>query len=99
MAGPGFGGIDSQVSQFAVTLRDVFQQILWYNDSLAAWAGQTGPVAALKSTYGLSDADANTIVATLGNLADLAAKYQGGSGGQQLPVNYMANSRSMWGGQ
>jgi hypothetical protein len=81
------------VSNSVTNLRDNFQTILFQNAYLTSEGGATF----LENTIGLSAADAATFVASLGNLAALAAIYQGGAPGAAL--NYQANSEPLWGGQ
>jgi hypothetical protein len=70
----------------------LMQGILNYNNWLSAAGGAT-----FLEGLGFSDADASTIVSTIGNLATLADIYQGTTG-QNGTFNYMANTETLWGG-
>lgn len=83
-----------QISNAVVNLRDNFQTIQNLNAYLSAQGGAAFLEAA---PFSLSTTDANTVVSTLGNLAALAAIYNGGAPGNAL--NYNANSELLWGGQ
>lgn len=91
---PNLGIINQSAGVMATALRDLFAGIINFND----WLNSFGGAAELESQLQMSTADAQVLVATFGNLANLAAIYQGT---QNLPVsfNYMANSELLWGGQ
>jgi hypothetical protein len=86
--------VNQQVGALTVALRNDFAAIVNMNASLTA---QPGGAHAFLVTLGFLSADADVIIATLGNLAALAAIYQGGTPGGTL--NYMTNSNALWGGQ
>jgi hypothetical protein len=89
--------INNIVSGLALSLRNNFQNIVNVNSWLLS-VGAGNPVAVLEAApFSFSAPDAAVIVSALGNMADLAAKYQGGSGGTALPFNYMANTEPLWG--
>ena len=90
---PNPGNFQQQISQAVVNLRNDFQTIANLNSYITAQGGATF----LTSIIGLSSADASTVVATLGNLAALAATYEGGTPGAAL--DYRSNSEPLWGGQ
>lgn len=85
------------VSQTVTALRNNFQAILWANDYVTSMGGATFLEAAAPNGMGMASGDASAWVAALGNLAALAAVYQGGTPGAAF--SYMTNSQPLWGGQ
>jgi hypothetical protein len=81
------------LTQHVVALRNDFTNII--NDS--GYLTAMGGAAFLQDTYGISQTDAEMIVATLTNLGNLAGVYQGGAPIGQL--NFEDNSQQLWGGQ
>jgi hypothetical protein len=97
-AQPSQASVNQQVSAMVLAVRNDFQNIINFNAGLAANATEMNLTqAAYLESLGFTPADAASIVSTIGNHADLAAKYQGGSGGIALPFNYMANGQACWG--
>jgi hypothetical protein len=86
------GQINAQVTAMCLALRNDFQNVLNFSGWLAAIGG-----AAFLESIGFTAADAAVVVSTVGNLAALAAVYQGGAPGAAL--NYSANGEILWGGQ
>lgn len=92
---PTIQSINQQAGQFAVNLRDDLARITNFNAWLAAIGGVPGLVS-----IGFTQADAQVVVSTYGNLAALAALYQGQAQNTvALPFNFQANSNLLWGGQ
>jgi hypothetical protein len=94
---PNPGNYLAQISTNVVGLRNNFAAIvnqLAYIDSMG---GATFLEAAYPAGMGLAAGDAAVVLSTLGNLAALAAVYNGGAPGAAL--NYSANSQPLWGGQ
>lgn len=94
---PNPGLFLGQISTAVVNLRNNFATITNLNAYITAMGGATFLTAAAPNGIGLSVGDANTVVSTLGNLAALAAVYNGGQPGAAL--NYAANSEPLWSGQ
>ncbi len=90
---PNPGLFLASLTSIAVNIRNDFQTVI----NLNAYITSEGGAAFLENTIGMSATDAATAIATLGNLAALAAIYQGGAPGAAL--NYQANSEPLWGGQ
>lgn len=91
---PSVAQVNQTAGSLAVQLRNLFEQINDFN----AWVTAFGGAAALESQLQFTAADAQTIVSTMGNLAQLAGIYQG-TGTQADAFGYEANSQSLWGGQ
>lgn len=92
---PTIQSINQQAGQFAVNLRNDFQQIVNFNKWITAIGGVSGLVA-----VGFAQTDAQVIVSTYANLAALAAIYQGQTQNVEiLPFNFADNSNLLWGGQ
>jgi hypothetical protein len=94
---PNPGTFLVQMSAAVVALRNDFSTLVWMNAYITAMGGATFLEAASPNGIGLNSADAGVVVSTLGNLAALAAIYNGGTPGAAL--NYSANSEPLWGGQ
>lgn len=90
---PTIESVNQQAGQMAVNLRDDFSRVVNFN----AWITAVGGVNGLVS-IGFPESDAQVIVSTYGNLAALAAIYQGQSALAQA-FNYEINSNVLWGGQ
>lgn len=90
---PTVNSVNSQVAQMAVALRNDFQTLL----NWSAWLNTVGATGL--QAIGFTPGDANTIVAAIGNLADLAGIYQGLAAQIALPFNFEDNTSSLWGGQ
>jgi hypothetical protein len=87
------GIIDAQLTTYSLTLRNVFQNILNLNEFIGS-VGTAGLEA-----LGYSAADAATAQAFAGNLATLAAIYQGQAVALGLPFNFQADTFPLWAGQ
>jgi hypothetical protein len=83
--------INTLAGQYAVALRNDFQNVVNLNGYVTAMGGAT-----FLEGLGFTNADAATLVSTLGNLATLASIYQGGT--QESALNYDDNSQALWGG-
>lgn len=94
---PNQGIFVQQLTQAVISIRNDFQAIVNLNGYVTSMGGATFLTAAAPNGIGLGSSDASAIVATLGNLAALAAAYNGGSPAPQL--NYSANSEPFWAGQ
>ncbi len=87
---PSVTQINQTVGQMAVSLRTLMQQVVDFNDWLAAYGGSTALV-----TLGFTEADAAIIQSTVGNLATLSAIYNGSAA---AAFNYEANTQALFGG-
>ena len=90
---PNPGAFYASITAAVTGLRDVFQTLVNLNAYVTAMGGTAFLEAA---PYTLASGDAAALVATLGNLAALAAIYSGGAPGGAL--NYSANSEPFWSG-
>ena len=90
---PNPGIFYGNITAAVVALRNDFQTILNINAYVTAMGGVTFLQAA---PFSLGTGDADALVACLGNLAELAAIYSGGTPGGAL--NYAANSEPFWSG-
>jgi hypothetical protein len=88
---PSTAQVNSQMAAMALALRNDFQSITNFSNWL-----NTVQVAGLEA-MGFSAQDAAIIISSAGNMASLAAIYQGGAPGAAF--NYMANTYPLWGGQ
>jgi hypothetical protein len=93
---PNPGIFLAQITQVVVNLRNDFNTIMWMNAYISAMGGTTFLTTAAPNGIGMSTGDAAVVIATLGNLAALAAVYNGGTQGATL--NYSTNSQPLWGG-
>lgn len=90
------GQVDADVSRLVLAVRDSLSDVQNYNAWLLAVGGQSF-LTSMPNPY--IAANAAIVISAIGNHADLAAKYQGGSGGITLPFNYMTNGQQLWGGK
>jgi hypothetical protein len=93
---PNSGNFQQQISTAVVALRTAFDDLNNLNNYITSVGGTTFLEDASPAGIGLSAADANTVISTLGNLASLATQYNGGA--QAPALNYRANSEPLWGG-
>jgi hypothetical protein len=84
--------INGMITAMALVLRNGFQNVTNFNGWLSAVGGAT-----FLEGIGFSSADAATVVSTIGNLANLAAIYQGGTPGSAF--NYEGNCEILFAGQ
>lgn len=91
---PSLAQVNQTAGSLAVQLRNLFEQVVDFNEWLSAFGG----AAELESALGFTAADASTIISTIGNLFTLAGIYNG-TGTQATVFNYSANSQALWGGQ
>lgn len=84
--------VNAAVAQFALDLRNTFQQI----QNFESWLSASGGATFLQG-IGFTSADAATIVSTVGNLDQLRQIYQG-LANLATAFNYEANSNTTWGG-
>jgi hypothetical protein len=90
---PTVNSVNNAVAAMAVSLRNDFATIL----NFSAWLNTVG--ASGLQAIGFTGGDASTIVAAVGNLADLAGVYQGQAPQIGLPFNFEDNTSTLWGGQ
>jgi hypothetical protein len=84
--------INAQAGGIALGLRAAMQQIV----NFSSWLNtQTTPGL---EALGFSPADTAVLISSVGNLATLAAIYQG-TATQPATFPYQANSSALWGGQ
>jgi hypothetical protein len=93
---PNPGLFLNQITQAVVSLRNDFNTLVWLNSYITSMGGATFLEAASPNGIAMDSADAEIVVSTLGNLAALAAVYNGGQAGSTL--NYQSNSEPLWGG-
>lgn len=93
---PNPGIFLAQITQAVVNLRNDFQTIANLNAYIGAMGGATFLTTAQPNGIGMTTGDAAVVTSTLGNLAALAAAYNGGTPGAAL--NYATNSQPLWGG-
>lgn len=91
---PTFNYINATAGSLTVSLRNDMQNIINFN----AYLTSVGGASFLESTLNMTADDSSALVATFGNLAQLAGIYQG-QGTQAAVFNYEANSNVLWGGQ
>lgn len=94
---PNPGTYVLQLAQNFVNVRNDFQAILNANNYIASMGGTAFLTAAFPEGMGMTTADANALIAALGNHAALALVYAGGTPGAAF--NYMTNGEPFWGGQ
>jgi hypothetical protein len=87
----------TNVARALVNVRNDFDQIINLNDYIAAMGGATFLTAAAPNGLGMTQADANAMVATLGNHATIAKHYKGGTPAPAM--DYRSNGSPFWGGQ
>jgi hypothetical protein len=90
---PSQAQVNQNAGALALNLRAAMLAIV----NFQAWLAATQTSASLQ-TLGFSAADAATLISSVGNMATLAAIYQG-TATQPATFNYEANSNALWGGQ
>lgn len=91
---PTAAQIQASLTNMFVNIRNDFTVITDYNNWVTASGGQT-----FLTNANIALADAQTDIASLGNMANLAAVYQGGAIVISPNFNYAANTYPFWGGQ
>jgi hypothetical protein len=85
--------LNNQVGGIVVAVRNDMQAVLNWNAYITACGG-----AAYLEGLGMTDGDAATVIAAIGNHATLATAYQG-NGIIAAEFDFMANGEPLWGGQ
>jgi hypothetical protein len=89
---PNSGQFLQDIGTRLTALRDDFQRLVDKNDYVASMGGSSF----LVNTLGMTQQDADALVATLGNHKNLSVHYNGGA--QAPAMNYRANGQPFWGG-
>jgi hypothetical protein len=95
---PTVASINEALTSLAVQWRNLAQQTIWLNQQIGN-LGATGLENLGGTGAGFSSADASVVLASAGNLADMAGIYQGLAPGLTLPFNFRDNTVPLWGGQ
>jgi hypothetical protein len=91
---PNPAQIQANLTSMFVNIRNDFTIITDYNNWIVGSGGQT-----FLTNAGIAVADAQTDISSLGNMANLAAVYQGTAAVISPNFNYAANTYPFWGGQ
>lgn len=86
----------NQIANIYTQIRDFFQNCQDQSGYIASMGGATFLTTPVPNGLGMSAADANALIASLGNMSALAIHYQGGP--QAPALNYKANTEPFWGG-
>ena len=93
---PNAGVYLGSIGNMLTTIRDYLQKIIDQNNYIASMGGVTFLTAQPPNGLGMATADANALIATMGNMTNVAKGYQGGPPAPQL--DYKSNSSPFWGG-
>lgn len=94
---PNPGLFEQQTGQQFAAVRDALLIISRQNDYITSMGGEAFMTAAYPDGLGMAKADADALLAALGNHAALANAYNGGPAAPVL--NYRLNAAPFWGGQ
>jgi hypothetical protein len=93
---PNPGNYQDTIAIMLVTIRNTFGQLVDQKDYINSMGGETFLMAAYPDGLGMSKTDADALIATLNQHADLNTGYIGGTPAPQL--NYRQNGSQFWGG-
>jgi hypothetical protein len=85
-----------EIALLYTTIRNRMQECQDQSGYIASMGGATFLTTPQPNGLGMAPADANALIASLGNHATLATMYQGGP--QAPAMNYKANGQPFWGG-
>jgi hypothetical protein len=94
---PNPGTYLASISVILTGVRDLMQQVIDQNGYIASMGGVTFLTAPSPDGLGMTTADANALIATMGNHTAVATGYHGGTPAPQL--DYKANGSPFWGGR
>lgn len=86
----------NQIANIYTQIRDFMQNCQDQSGYIASMGGLSFLTTASPDGLGMKVADANALIASLGNMSALASHYQGGP--QAPALNYKANTEPFWGG-
>lgn len=86
-----------QITDAVVGIRDDFDTIVDKLAYINSVGGKSFLTAVAPDGLGMNSADADTLLATLGNHIALNAVYHGGT--QGAPLDYCSNGQPLWGGR
>jgi hypothetical protein len=94
---PNPGSYLNQIAILFTGIRDQMQEVIDQNSYIGSMGGATFLTDAYPDGLGMTPADANALLAALGNHAAVATGYHGGTPAPQL--DYKSNGSPFWGGQ
>src|ERR1700748_1339235 len=94
---PNPGTFLGDIATFLTGVRDSLASLEDKRDYIAAMGGETFLTTAPPDGLGMTQADADALIATLDQHHDLTTGYEGGAPPAQL--NYRDNSAPFWGGR
>jgi hypothetical protein len=94
---PNTGLYLDEIATLFTTIRNRMQECQDQSGYIASMGGAAFLEAIPPNGLGMSAADANALIASLGNMTALATHYQGGPVAPAL--DYKSNTKPFWGGQ
>ena len=93
---PNPGAYLNGISLLLTDIRDRMNKVQQQNEYIASMGGVTFLTAPAPDGLGMTTADANALIATMGNHNAVATSYKGGPAAPVL--DYEANGQPFWGG-